>query len=230
MNSLQPFKHLKIIDLTQPLSKNVPTWDGSCGYCSEIKKDYDQLFKVNHIQMDAGIGTHMDAPNHLFKEGQSIDKLDLNKLITKLVILDVTSTVNADYEISREDIEIFEKKYGQIEKDTLVVGFTGWCKFWNDSLAYRNNMRFPAFSKKAAELLIERDVAGIAIDTLSPDCQDSTFPVHKLFLGSGKYIIENIADCSEIPPQGAYVIALPMKLQGCTEAPARIIALIPNSP
>jgi hypothetical protein len=34
-------KHYKFIDLTQNLSENVPTWNGSCGFCLEIKKDYE---------------------------------------------------------------------------------------------------------------------------------------------------------------------------------------------
>ena len=58
-------------------------------------------------------------------------------------------------------------------------------------------MHFPAFSAASAELLLKRNVAGIAIDTLSPDCLDPDFTVHTLILGAGKYIIENIADCSQ---------------------------------
>lgn len=230
MDALESFN---IVDLTQTLSKKVPTWDGACGFCSKIKKDYDQLFKLNFIEMEAGIGTHMDAPCHLFKEGLSIDKMPINNFIAKLVILDVSSISHADYEISIEDIEGYEKRYGLIPRGSLVIGYTGWSRFWNDSKAYRNadsgnQMHFPAFSAKAADILVKREVTGIAIDTLSPDCLDTTFPVHRIILGAGKYIIENIADCSQIPPKGAYAIALPIKLQDCTEAPIRIIALIPH--
>lgn len=218
----------EIIDLTQTLHEDAPTWDGACGYCSKIKKDYDQLFKVNRLEMDAGIGTHMDAPSHLYKEGLSIDKIPVKDFFAKLVIVDVSSRAHADYEITVGDLEEYERIFGKIPSKSLVVGFTGWCRYWNKSKDYRNNMHFPAFSKEAAEYLLNRDVAGIAIDTLSPDCQDKNYSVHHLFLSAGKYIIENIADCSGIPAHGAYVLSLPMKLQGCSEAPARIVALIPS--
>jgi kynurenine formamidase len=110
------------------------------------------------------------------------------------------------------------------------VGFTGWCRFWQDPSAYRNpdahgQMHFPAFSEKSAELLLEREIAGIAIDTLSPDCLDQSFPVHRHILGAGKYIIENLADCSKVPAKGAYALALPIKAEDATEAPMRIVAL-----
>lgn len=227
---LEPFR---IVDLTQPLFADVPTWSGSCGFCLKIQKDYDQLFRVNHIQMDAGIGTHMDAPCHLIKGGLSIEKIPLDQLITQACIIDVSSKADGDYEISMHDIEAYEKKYGLIPKGAVVIGYTGWSRFWLDAKGYRNldsngKMHFPAFSAKAAEALLTRDIAGIAIDTLSPDCLDFTFPVHRSILGAGKYIIENIGDCSQIPPKGAYIIALPLKLQECTESPLRMVALVPH--
>lgn len=226
-------EHFKIVELTQPLYEGAPTWNGSCGYRLEIQKDYDQLFRVHQLQMDAGIGTHMDAPCHLVREGASIEKIYLDKLIVQACIIDVSSQEDANYEISVEDIEKYEKAYGLIPKGSLVIGYTGWSRFWLDATAYRNmdslgQMHFPAFSAKAAEALLARDIAGIAIDSLSPDCMDNTFPVHKLILEAGKYIIENIGDCSQIPPKGAYVIALPLRIEGSSESPIRIVGLIPN--
>lgn len=225
-------EHFRMIDLTQPLHADVPTWSGSCGFCLEIKKDYDQLFRVNHLEMDAGIGTHMDAPSHLIQGGLSIEKIPVDQLMTRACVIDVSSKAVADYEISIEDIEEYERNNGSIPKGSIVIGYTGWSRFWLDSTAYRNvdkkgQMHFPSFSALAAELLLTRDIAGIAIDTLSPDCLDSSFSVHRLILGAGKIIIENIGDCSQIPPKGAYIIALPLRLEGSTESPLRVVGLIP---
>jgi len=89
-------------------------------------------------------------------------------------------------------------------------------------------MHFPAFSSSAAAFLLKRGVAGIAIDTLSPDCLDQTFPVHEMILGAGKYIIENVADCAGLPERGAYVIALPLRAHDATESPIRLVGLIPK--
>ena len=62
--------------------------------------------------------------------------------------------------------------------------------------------------------------------TLSPDCLDLTYPVHELLLQEGKYIIENLADCSKIPARGAYLIAVPLCAKEATEAPTRVIAFV----
>lgn len=226
-------EHFKMIDLTQPLHSNIPTWSGSCGFHLKIEKDYDQLFRVNQIEAEAGIGTHMDAPCHLIKDGISIEKIKLKQLITQACIINVSNRATADYEISIQDIEEYENIYGIIPQNSIVVANTGWSRFWSDPKRYRNvdengQMHFPAYSSKAAEKLIQRDIAGIAIDTLSPDCLDNTFTVHKLMLQAGKYIIENIGDCSQIPSSGAYIIALPLLMEEATESPIRIVGLVPN--
>lgn len=223
----------KIIDLTHPLSLDVPTWSGSCGFCLEIKKDYEKIFRVQQIKMHAGIGTHMDAPSHRFQEGISIADIPLEQLIVPACVIDVSQKADPDYEISVEDIEHYEITYGTIPKHSLVIGYTGWDRFWTNKEAYRNldetgRMHFPAFSANAAKLLLQKDVAGIAIDTFSPDCLDFSFPVHQLILGAEKYIIENIANASQLPAKGSYVIALPLRIEEGTESPIRIIALIPK--
>ncbi len=222
----------KLVELTHLLFPEAPTWNGSCGFCLEIKKDYDRIFRVQQIKMHAGVGTHMDAPSHCVPGGGSIADIPLKQLIVPACVVDVSSRVHGDYEVSLQDIEVYEKSHGKIPKNALVIAYTGWSRFWKDPEAYRNvdssgQMHFPAFSSKAVELLLKRDIAGIAIDTLSPDCLDLTYPVHKLMLGSGKYIIENIADCKNMPPKGGYVIALPLYAKDATEAPTRMIGLIP---
>lgn len=223
----------KVVELTHLLNPEVPTWNGSCGFCLEIKKDYDQIFRVQQMKMHAGVGTHMDAPSHRIQGGFSIADIPLEKFIVPACVIDVSAKADADYEVSIEDLDEYEKKYGQIPPGCLVIAYTGWSRFWSDSDAYRNvdvngQMHFPAFSAKAAEFLLTRDIAGIAIDTLSPDCLDLNFSVHKIILGGGKYIIENIANCSQIPASGTHVIALPLRVEAATESPIRIIGLIQN--
>lgn len=220
--------HFTVVDLTQPLSEHAPTWDGSCGFCLEKKQDYDQLFRVQRVKMHAGVGTHIDAPSHILPEGLSIADIPLKQLLTSICMIDLSSKAEADYEVSVQDILEHERRYGLIPINSLVIAFTGWSRFWRNPDAYRNRMHFPAFSADAAEFLLKRDIAGIAIDTLSPDCLDPAFTVHKRILGAGKYIIENIGNCSELPARGSYAIALPLRLENATESALRIIALIPH--
>jgi kynurenine formamidase len=104
-----------------------------------------------------------------------------------------------------------------------VIVRTGWERFWEKPTEYRNNHIFPSISGQSAEFLLRRGIQGLGVDTLSPDRRDSCYPVHKLLLGEGLYIIENIANSYLLPPKGAYSFAAALKTQDGAEAPIRFV-------
>ena len=109
---------------------------------------------------------------------------------------------------------------------TFVIFYTGWEKFWDTPTQYINGHEFPSVHPDTAKLLLERDIAGIGIDTLSPDTGKDGFPVHRAVLGAGKYLVENIANAKELPESGAKSLVMPMKIKDGTEAPVRLVALV----
>ena len=220
-----------LIDLTHPLSPSAPSWEGDCGFAHEITFDYEACltpvkFRIQKINMYAGIGTHMDAPAHCIPGGLTIDALDLKNLIAPCVVIDVSKEAHKSYLLPAEAIHLFERKYGKISAGSFVIIRTGWDNFWNEPEKYRNDLIFPSISQEAAILLIERKVVGLGIDTLSPDISDSNYPVHHAFLGAGKYLVENVANSSKLPPQGSFSLAMPMRIVGGTEAPTRLLGLV----
>lgn len=227
ITQMNPF----LIDLTHTLSSEIPQWDSACGFQRYLKSDYDDCttpvkFRVQKLEMFAGIGTHIDAPAHCFPNAETIDKIPLTQLVAPGYQIDVSKKAHEHYQISADDIIEFEKTYGTIKKNSIVIFHTGWSQFWSDTKKYRNNLIFPSVSKDAAELLLTREVNGLGIDTLSPDCADSGFPVHQLFLSAGKVIIENVANAEKIPKTGSWIAALPIKIKEGTEAPIRLIAMV----
>ena len=216
----------KIIDLTHSLSSDIPSWNGTCGFQHETICDYDDCstsvkFRVQKLTMHAGIGTHIDAPAHCIRGGVTIDQLLLNDMLAPAVVIDVSSKAHERYKVTVDDIKAFE-----IPARSFVIIRTGWEKFWNEPTKYHNNHIFPSISKEAAEFLLTKDIVGIGIDTLSPDRPEDGYPVHQIILGAGKYIIENAANLSMLPAVGAWIMALPMKVQGGTEAPIRLVGFI----
>ncbi|USO02471.1 MAG: cyclase family protein [Alphaproteobacteria bacterium] len=223
----------RVICLTHKLNSGIPSWDMSCDFHSHKIQDYDACetetkFCVQKINMPAGIGTHIDAPAHCMKEGLTVDQLSLDDLMTQCVMIDVSSQAHENFKATIQDVESFETQYGIIPKNSFVIFYTGWSKHWSVPQKYRNNLTFPSVSAEVAYFLVKRGVAGIGIDTLSPDRPKDGFKVHEIILGAGKYIIENIANADQLPPINAYSIALPIHFEGGTEAPIRLIAFIPK--
>jgi kynurenine formamidase len=162
-----------------------------------------------------------------------VDSIPLEKLVVPACVLDVNHNITPDYRISVDDINKFENQHGKIPTGCLFIAHTGWCKFWQEHQKYRNidskgKMHFPGFSHEAIQILIDRQVVGIAIDTFSPDSGDEDFPIHKMLLHKNIYIIENITNADKLPPTGSFVAALPMKILDAVEAPARVIAFVPR--
>ena len=221
----------KLIDLTQTIDQGIPDWGGCCGFQMRQVLDYPDGMSVQELQMPNGIGTHMDAPSHFIKDGLDIAAISVEQFMGPGVVIDVSEKADQHYALSVHDLIEFEKQYGLIPKKSIVIVNTGWGKKWHDPIQYRHEdaegvMRFPCVSIEAAEFLLQRQINGMAIDTLSPDGPDANFPVHHVLLGAGKFIIENIKIADELPKMGFTLIALPIKIKSATEAPCRVVVIM----
>ena len=90
-------------------------------------------------------------------------------------------------------------------------------------------LHFPGLSKQGAELLVKRGIGAVGIDTPSIDYgQSQGFEAHVMLMANNIPAFENVADMSDLPPTGATIIALPMKIEGGSGGPLRIIAHVPG--
>lgn len=234
VNYLQKIFNLndfQFIDMTHTLSADVPHWGLDVGFkynarnIQNVESASNVKFRVQRLEMSSGIGTHMDAPAHCYENATAIADIPLSSLITACKVIDVAHKAHDTYSVSEEDILAFEMIYGAIPSNNFVIIYTGWDKRWTQPEKYRNEKIFPHLSIEAARLLLERNIVGLGIDTLSPDAFGSDFPVHRLMLGAGKYIIENVANADQLHPTESFVFALPIKIQDGTEAPMRLIGM-----
>lgn len=185
-------------------------------------------------------GTHLDAPVHFDSAGVSVEQVPLPRLVAKAAVIDVSTqaATDADYRLTVADVEAFEAAHGTIAPGTIVLLRTGWSSRWGNRKAYfgddtpgdASKLHFPGFGEEAARLLIEeRQVATIGIDTPSVDYGPSTdFVVHRRGAPRGVPNLENLANLDRLPPTGAMVFALPMKIEGGSGAPLRAVALVPR--
>jgi len=183
-------------------------------------------------------GTHVDAPIHFGKDKQTMDQLRLDQLVAPVVVVDIAEKCNgnADYRLAVDDLAGWEKAHGQIPAKSIALVHTGWGKFWPDKKKYLGSdvpgdithLHFPGISKEAAEFLVKRGVVGVGLDTASLDYgATKDFIAHQVLNGANVYGLENVANLERLPPTGATLIALPMKIKGGSGGPVRIVALLP---
>ena len=230
-NDIQMNKDFKVIDLTHTIHSAIPGWEGNCGFKMSVTLDYNEctppyLFKKHSIETPTGIGTHIDSPAHCIPGGKTVDLIDINNLVTDCIVIKVSAENDSNFIITKKVIEEFEEKNGKISPNSFVLFCTGWNIYWETPEKYINNHEFPSVHEDVAKLLIERDISGLGIDTLSADTGKNGFPVHNLILGAGKYLVENIAHANDVPSVGAKICVMPTKIKDAAEAPVRLVVLI----
>ena len=185
-------------------------------------------------------GTHLDAPIHFAEKGWTADQIPLDRLIAPGVVVDVTkqAAADADYRLAKEDLLAWEQEHGRVPAGSIVLLRTGWGKRWPDRARYfgdahpkdASHLHFPGYGEEAARLLVTgRQVVALGIDTPSIDYGASKdFRVHVLALGANVVGLENVAHLEEVPPTGALVVALPVKIGGGSGGPLRLAAIVPS--
>ena len=183
-------------------------------------------------------GTHLDAPVHFDAAGKSTDELPREDLIASAVVIDVTAQAanNRNYALTVADVQAFEQQHGRIAAGTVVLLQTGWSEYWPDVKAYlgddtpgdASKLAFPSFGAEATRLLVEeRQVAVLGVDTASIDIgQSKDFPVHRIAAARNVAGLENLTNLAALPATGAVVIALPMKIEGGSGGPVRVVGLV----
>jgi kynurenine formamidase len=234
-----------VIDLSHAYGSSTLYWPTSTSRFT-LSRDADGptpggwFYAANTLSTPEHGGTHLDAPRHFHEKGRTTDQIPLEQLVAPAIVIDVTKEAAADrdYRLTREAVLVFEKAHGTIARGTVVLLRTGWSRFWPNAKQYlgddtpgdASKLSFPSFGAEAARLLVEeRGVAALGVDTASIDYGRSTdFQVHRVAAARNVPGFENLTALDRLPPRGAVVIALPMKIEGGSGGPLRAIALVPR--
>lgn len=185
-------------------------------------------------------GTHLDAPIHFAEGRHTADEIPLSNLIGPAVVVDVSDRAHADYLVSVDDLARWESEHGRIPDGAILLVRTGWGERYGDRAAYLGTERtgpgavselhFPGLAPETAEWLVEnRTIAAFGLDTPSVDYgQSSDFRSHVILYERNVPGFENVAALDELPPVGSFVVALPMKIEGGSGGPLRIVAYVPG--
>ena len=236
-----------IIDLSHEFSEKTIYWVTAKEFKLDTvfrgQTDKGFYYAANNLTTAEHGGTHIDAPIHFSKTGQTVDEIPLDKLVGAAIKIDVSGKAmnNPDYLISIEDFKDWEEEEQmKIPKGSIVLLETGYSKFYPDKKKYLGTVQrgtkavkllhFPGLSPDAATWLVEnRSINVIGLDTPSIDYgQSEYFKSHVILLSNNIPAFENLTNLDQLPSKGFEVFALPMKIKGGSGGPLRIIAILNN--
>jgi len=232
------------VDLTHDFADDTIVWPTSDPFelevLSEGYTDKGYYYAANRFRCAEHGGTHVDAPIHFFEGRATLDEIPLERLIAPAVVVDVSQVAGRapDYQVTVADLRAFEVEHGPIPEGAIVLLNTGYARRWPDAERYMGTaergadavpmLHFPGLAPEAARwLATRRRIGAVGLDTPSIDYGQSThFESHVILFEHDVPAFENVARLDELPPVGAVVVALPMKIRGGTGGPLRIVAWV----
>lgn len=243
---------LKIVDLTTPLGPDTPVIDlppmfaPSPGLTVTEISRYDEHgpgWYWNVLNLGEHTGTHFDAPIHWITgkdlPNNATDTIEPRKFIGPACVIDVTADVerDADFLLTVERVQQWEREYGLIPTGAWVLLRTGWSKYTERAtfLGERDggspSSHSPGFHGDCSTFLAkERAILGVGVETVGTDAGQAggfqpPFPNHTFMHGAGKFGITSLINLDQLPPTGAIVIAAPLKIVNGSGSPLRVIAI-----
>ena len=198
---------MKIIDVTRALKKDMLVYPGDV-IPSFSQADHGR-YLISDLHMSSHTGTHIDAPTHYLKSGNTIDTIPLTSLIGRCRVIDVSDSgtlITAAHLRGRLD---------GVTRLLLKTGFSGMDTFIEE---------YPSLAPDAACLITDNRIECIGIDSPSIESFNCDGSVHRRLLSNGCIIIE-LLDLSAVPEGDYEMVALPLRLTGLDGSPARVILM-----
>lgn len=234
------------VDLTHAFSSQTLYWPNAERFKLETVFDGTTAkgyhYSANRYTADEHGGTHMDAPIHFSARGRTVEHIPLEHTIGSAVVVDASTKAlaNRDYRLGPDDFLAWEQTHGRIPDQSIVLLRTGYDRYWPDAVKYLGTaergeaaipkLHFPGLSPEGARWLTEqRQIKAVGLDTASIDYGQSTlFESHRILARGNIPIFENLTGLDALPPTGALLVALPMKIAGGSGAPLRAVAGLPG--
>ena len=236
-----PLDEGNAIDLTYSFDARTIYWPTAERFSLEQAawglNDQGLWYASNEISCSEHGGTHMDAPIHFAEGARTAEQVPVEQLMGTVCVIDVREACerDRDYGLAPADIAAHEALHGPIPEGAVVLVHTGWGKHWPDPAKYlgattpgdASDLHFPGISEEAAKELVARRIDVVGIDTASLDAGPSKrFMAHRTLAAANIPGLENVANMERLPPRGAFLMAMPMKIAGGTGGPCRIVAFV----
>ncbi len=242
---------VRLVDLSVRVAPDVPAvWPGNPDLRLETFHWFDdpQPYFNRCLTADEHIGTHWDAPAHFLPDYaerglSSTHDVPLDHLVVPAAVIDASDLTGQGEpghspRLTAARLHAWEDEHGPLRAGDGVLVRTGWSdRFY---VPFPDGTRFaedvvsgdapawPALDDEACELVLERGVVLVGLDTPSAGAWDDVASAHRLLLGADVVVVENLIGLGALPSRGATFVFLPLKLADGSGAPGRAIALVPE--
>lgn len=207
-----------IYDISMTIHENMQVYKNNSDKKPQftVTRDFvDSPARESRLSMDMHTGTHLDMPLHFVPKGDTVEQLDLTRVVTACRVLDLS---HIDQAIHAEDLKNFDIK----SEETILLKT-------RNSLIETFDPEFVYLAEDAARFMIDLGINCVGIDGLGIERAQSDYSTHKSLLGAGVIIIEGLR-LKDIEPGHYLLFAAPLKIAGAEAAPIRALLIERDDP
>ena len=190
---------MSFIDLSHTLKNDINACPGDPEF--SLKEIFEEEeFYLSKLECSLHTGTHIDAPLHYIKSGNTVSDIKLDSLIGPCDVLRLKCGLNDDTStqestdlkniLTNREIKIEDLEIPQNGLEKIIILKTMWCDYFNSEDYFHNN---PYLSMEFAKFIVENEVETLALDIPSPD-KFGNSEIHKILLENNVNIIENLTN------------------------------------
>jgi arylformamidase len=205
----------KIIDITVPLTTEMPMWPGCNGIriTPTMRMDEGDSYNASRLDFNLHTGTHVDAPRHFLQNGTTVEQLPLDILIGPSYVAHLPDAAD----ITPRNLTDLNLPSG-IERLLLR---TRNSKLWAaKTTEFKED--FVALTHEAAQWIVDKNIRLIGVDYLSVQRYADDSQTHQILLGADTVVLEGL-NLSNVKTGLYELICLPLRLVGTEAAPTRAI-------
>lgn len=203
----------EMYDISMPIEENMKVYKGKIEKKPHIRLHSNFETGTSYesiLSMNLHTGTHIDAPLHMIKGGDTLETLPLNSLFTVCKVLELQ---HCETSISKEDLESF-----LIEEGDFLLFKT------KNSFIDILEGEYIYLDKTGASYLAEKNIKGVGIDALGIERNQSGHETHLALMNKGILIIEGL-HLAHVP-EGKYALsAFPLSIKGVEASPLRAVLM-----
>lgn len=202
---------MKLIDLSYPLSENMPIYPGDPATKIELAETIEKNGCEDHyVSFGTHAGTHIDAPSHMILNGKTLDQFPLEKFTGRGVSI----------KIQNKRFDLVTIQTANIQEGDIVLFHTGMNERYSAKDYFEE---YPTFPEELVQYLIQKKVSMVGVDACSVDHE--AFIAHTLFLKNDILILENLTNLEILEGKNFTVYAFPLNFS-LDGSPVRVVAEI----
>jgi arylformamidase len=202
---------MRIVDITRPLEGAAP-WPGERGLERTLTKTHARDgWETSQISLCAHLGTHVDAPAHLFPDGKRLGQLSLDPFVGPALVVDCgDARVVGPELIPMNEVEPGDRVLLKTANSSRRGG------------GFHEDFCYPAGD--AVRPLALRGIVLLGVDGPSVDGFEGEPVVHRLLFERGIPALEGL-DLSGAAAGRYTLVCLPLKVDSAEGAPCRAVLL-----